>query len=85
MSYQFKWSTEIELLSPVECVDEVTEVHFNCISADQEEVSIENGEQKTPGCELLSKLEQLDIGGIAYEHAKLMAGDSVFLYFCFQG
>lgn len=59
---------KIGLLSAVECVDKATEVHF----VGQEELSIERGEGSTPGRELLSQLDQLNIGGTADKRTKLI-------------
>ena len=63
--------TRLGLLSPVECIDNhQTEVRFQRISADQEEVSIDQKGRRTEQ-DTQSILDQLDMGGTEEERAKL--------------
>ena len=63
--------TRLGLLSPVECIDNhQTEVRFQRISADQEEVSIDQKGRRTEQ-DAQSILDQLDMGSTEEERAKL--------------
>lgn len=63
--------TRLGVLSEIECVEEATEVHFNRISADHEEVSVNSKESKASDEELQFMLGRLNIGGSPDEQAKL--------------
>lgn len=60
--------TRLGVLSTVDCVEDATEVHFNRISADHEEVSVDRREAKASDDELQFMLERLKI---EEEQAKL--------------
>ena len=63
--------SRLGVLSEVQCIEEATEVHFNRISADHEEVSVNSKGAKASDEELQSMLGRLNIGGSSDEQAKL--------------
>lgn len=63
--------TKLGLLSVVGCVDVATEVCFNHISADHEEVSVEVKEIEASESKMQPLLEHLNVGTLPEEQAKL--------------